>query len=315
MRQNNLISVIVPVYKVEKYLHACVDSLLRQTYRNLEIILVNDGSPDNCPQICDEYAKADKRIKVIHKQNGGVGEARNAGMQLAKGEYWGFVDSDDSVDEDYFEILMHAMLQYDADLVSCDSRVNELDSQKRSKLSHVLTRQEAFKKRYLCHGYFYNSICNKLCKKEVFSGVKFPDYKFAEDLSVSIKVMLNSSKLAYIDYAGYFYRQRNDSAMSNYGIQAYLNLYWVLETNEYPLLKEFPDIRNIIADVLIRQYIKICTCIISYDEQNHYCKIRNSSEKRIEELLQYLSGVNKVIAKFYLSYPRVFANVLKVLRE
>ena len=102
------ISVIVPVYKVEQYLKRCVDSILHQTFSDLEVILVDDGSPDNCPAMCDELAKADKRIRVIHKENGGLSSARNAGMKIAQGKYIGFVDSDDDVEPDMYETMLEA---------------------------------------------------------------------------------------------------------------------------------------------------------------------------------------------------------------
>ena len=109
MRTEELISVIVPVYKVEKYLNKCVQSIIQQTYTNLEIILVDDGSPDNCPQMCDEWAKKDSRIVVIHKKNGGLSDARNAGIAVAKGKYIGFVDSDDYIESTMYEDLYLAI--------------------------------------------------------------------------------------------------------------------------------------------------------------------------------------------------------------
>ena len=117
MVEKGLISIIVPVYKVENYLDRCVTTLLGQTYKNIEIILVDDGSPDNCPQLCDEYEKKDSRIKVIHKGNGGLGFARNSGLEVASGEYIAFVDSDDYVTEDMCEKLMSAAIKYHADIV------------------------------------------------------------------------------------------------------------------------------------------------------------------------------------------------------
>ena len=101
-----LISVIVPIYNVEKYLDRCVDSIINQTYKNLEIILVDDGSPDNCPQMCDDYAKKDSRIKVVHKENGGLSDARNVGMEVATGEYVSFIDSDDYISLDCYETVL-----------------------------------------------------------------------------------------------------------------------------------------------------------------------------------------------------------------
>ena len=116
-----LISIIIPVYKVEKYLKRCVDSVIGQTYPNLQIILVDDGSPDNCPQICDEYAAQDKRIEVIHQANAGVSNARNNGLKVAKGDYILFIDSDDYIAPDMCEKMLAFAQQTQADIVVCDS--------------------------------------------------------------------------------------------------------------------------------------------------------------------------------------------------
>ena len=115
----SLISVIVPVYKVENFLDRCVESIVGQTYENLEIILVDDGSPDNCPAICDNWAKKDGRIKVIHKENGGLSSARNAGLDVVTGEYFGFIDSDDWIEKDFFEFLITNALKENADISRC----------------------------------------------------------------------------------------------------------------------------------------------------------------------------------------------------
>ena len=121
--QNHLISVIVPVYNVEPYLKQCLDSIIAQTYTNMEIIIVDDGSPDNCPAICDLYAKADNRIKVIHKENGGLSSARNAGLEIAAGEYIGYIDSDDYIAPGMFEKMMLAMSCHsNAGVVTCSFR-------------------------------------------------------------------------------------------------------------------------------------------------------------------------------------------------
>ena len=114
-----LVSVVVPVYKVEKYINKCIDSIINQTYKNLEIILVDDGSPDRCPQICDEYAKKDNRIKVIHKKNSGLGAARNTGIDAAKGEYIGFVDSDDWIMPNMYEEMVNCCENYQVPICEC----------------------------------------------------------------------------------------------------------------------------------------------------------------------------------------------------
>ena len=113
------ISVIVPIYKTQKHLHKCVDSILAQTHRNLEVILVDDGSPDESGAICDDYAKKDSRIRVIHKPNGGLSDARNAGLEICTGEYIGFVDSDDWVGPTMYEVLLSHLLRFDADMSVC----------------------------------------------------------------------------------------------------------------------------------------------------------------------------------------------------
>lgn len=116
------ISVIVPIYKVENYLNRCVESIRKQTYRNLEIILVDDGSPDACGEMCDRYAQEDSRIRVIHKENGGLSDARNAGIEVATGEYIAFVDSDDWIDDKMYEVLYSTLLKYNADIAECSYR-------------------------------------------------------------------------------------------------------------------------------------------------------------------------------------------------
>ena len=119
MNSQPKISVIVPVYKTEGLLDRCVESIVGQTYKNLEIILVDDGSPDNCPAICDEWAEKDSRIRVIHKENGGLCSARNAGMDIAAGDYWGFVDSDDCIEPDMYQLLVENAASTQADISRC----------------------------------------------------------------------------------------------------------------------------------------------------------------------------------------------------
>ena len=117
--KNPLISVVVPIYKVEEYLQRCVDSIINQTYKNLEIILVDDGSPDSCPKMCDNFAKQDKRIKVIHKINAGVSEARNTGLEYATGDYVGFIDSDDYIHPTMYEKLLNGIKKENSDICMC----------------------------------------------------------------------------------------------------------------------------------------------------------------------------------------------------
>jgi glycosyltransferase involved in cell wall biosynthesis len=176
---NSLISVIVPVYKVEKYLPQCVDSILAQTYRNLEIILVDDGSPDSCPKICDEYAKKDGRVRVIHQKNAGVSAARNAGLDCAQGEYIGFVDWDDWIDAAMFQRLLALLKTYHTSIAICsftqyihsrnENKVLER-SPKRQIPKGVVTSDEAIQKIILSvDPVFCGSLCNKLFSADLFN--------------------------------------------------------------------------------------------------------------------------------------------------
>ena len=178
-----LISVIVPIYKVEKYLHKCIDSILAQTYTNLEIILVDDGSPDNCGKICDEYAAKDSRIKVIHQPNGGLSAARNAGLDIATGDYIGFVDSDDYIAPDMYEKLYNALVKNDADMAICDYQRfgNELPYDEMSLTTEVITGLQAMEKQNTVINCSFVVAWSKLYKSFIFSNVRFPVGKINED--------------------------------------------------------------------------------------------------------------------------------------
>ena len=185
-----LISVIVPVYNVENYLRACVDSIIAQTYDNLEIILVDDGSPDNCPAICDEYAEKDRRIKVIHKKNGGVSSARNVALGIITGNYVSFIDSDDYISSDYFE----KMINFEADVVVTES--NNV---------YGLHLVDEIKCNYYIWGGFIGP-CQKLYNRE-----KIRDIRFREDIIYNLEVLNRIESVFYIPFKGYYV---NDNPLS-----------------------------------------------------------------------------------------------------
>ncbi len=207
-----LISVIVPVYKVEPYLDRCVESIVNQTYRNLEIILVNDGSPDNCPQMCDAWAERDVRIKVIRKENGGLSDARNAGMAAATGELVSFIDSDDYITPDFIEALYHAMMQTSADVVECavdyvDEDGNILRQRCAAETSEM-DRLEALRRLILEDG-IYQTVWNKLYRREVC--IPFEKGKLHEDEFFTWQVFERIEKLAVVQKPMYHYLQRSSS--------------------------------------------------------------------------------------------------------
>lgn len=219
---SDVISVIVPIYKVEAYLRRCVDSICNQTYQNLEIILVDDGSPDGCGRICDEYALKDSRIRVVHKENGGLSDARNAGLDIAHGEYISFVDSDDYIDENMIEKLWAAVISEDGEMSLCefsyvddDYHILEEKNKKKSPIKNeVLTGVEAVQKLTDSSGQ-YTIACCKLYKKTLFRDVRFPKGKFHEDEFVSHVLFLKCNRVVCIGEALYYYVQRNDSIMGS----------------------------------------------------------------------------------------------------
>lgn len=216
MYENELISVIVPVYNIEKYLEKCVTSIVSQTYSNLEIILVDDGSTDQSGFLCDVYAEKDDRIHVIHKANAGLSDARNVGIENSKGKYISFVDSDDYIDSAYVESLYHTLMHFSADISICNfSKVYE---QGRTDdyvvASHaVITGKQAIQKLSERDSIYYIVAWNKLYKRELFANVKFPVGRINEDEFVIHRLFGQCDKIACLKDVLYFYYQRPDSIM------------------------------------------------------------------------------------------------------
>ncbi len=209
-----LISVIVPIYKVENYLPKCIDSILNQEYKNLEIFLVDDGSPDLCGKICDEYALKDSRIQVIHKPNGGLSDARNVALNIMTGEYVTFIDSDDYVSPQYISILWKLLNKYKADIAVSQYQAVKGETTKMLTISHVhdhiLERDEAVKMMFY-QKLFDNSAWGKLYKNYLFKEIQYPKGVIFEDLGTTYKLFLQCNNIAYTSAISYFYLQRKDS--------------------------------------------------------------------------------------------------------
>lgn len=203
-----LISVIVPVYNVENYLRACVDSIIAQTYENLEIILVDDGSPDNCPAICDEYAEKDRRIKVIHKSNLGASAARNDGMTHSTGKYVMFIDSDDTVSSDWIESLYASIQTNDFVIAGVTYIKNE------GKIARAPDERDLID---LIKSSLFGYACNKLYKREALIGQEYCS-GLREDLLFNLSLVSNGKTYAICDNCGYYYYQRHDSLLHSLSV-------------------------------------------------------------------------------------------------
>ena len=207
-------SVIIPVYKVEAYLTACVESVLAQTYRNFEIILVDDGSPDNCPQMCDELAARDSRIRVIHKENGGLSSARNTGIDAARGDYLAFLDSDDLWTPLFLERLYRAVEETGADMAVCLFRRfrGEIPTELPETVPTVaLTQQEAFECLFGVRNENMVVAPNKLYRRELFVAVRYPVGQIHEDEAVIHEIIGGTNTVAWVDEAHYLYREAPNS--------------------------------------------------------------------------------------------------------
>ena len=241
---DSLISVIVPIYKVEKYLKKCIESIQKQTYKNLEIILVDDGSPDKCGEICDEYAENDSRIIVIHKKNGGLSSARNAGIEIAKGDYIGFVDSDDYIEPYMYEKLLDAIEQNNSKLSVCAINYVFENGKKICKSKSSENRNfdffEAIKEMNT-YELFDMGAWSKLYKKDLFDDIRFPENKLSEDFFIMYKIFDKAQRISYVGIPCYNYLQRSESITKSKKINkdfveaAYEQMLYL--DNKYPQLK------------------------------------------------------------------------------
>lgn len=209
---NPKISVIIPVYNVEKYLHRCVDSVLNQTYKNIEVVLVDDGSPDNCPKICDDLACVDNRVKVIHKKNGGLSSARNAALDSPlSGDYVTFVDSDDWLELDTIEYCLDLIRNFDADVVQFE--FYETDSEKKSAVNKK-ERIETFDGKEILQQLMIMScwgVWGALYKTEVLENVRFREGKINEDIDYKYKILRNAQRMVYSNQKKYYYYQSGNT--------------------------------------------------------------------------------------------------------
>jgi len=238
------ISIIVPVYKVEDYLNRCVESIVNQEYQNLEIILVDDGSPDQCPQMCDAWAARDKRIRVIHKENGGQSSARNRGIELSTGEYLYFVDSDDYIAPELCRRAIECFEEDEAEIVVFDSccinRKGIACGGTETLRDEYLSQEQALEA--LLSGRINSYPWNKVYKREVFDGVRFPEGRVWEDVAIAPKLLLNARRIRCIPEALYYYCEREDSTVARITEKALADIY--LARNDcYTLLKQYsPEI-------------------------------------------------------------------------
>lgn len=276
-----LISVIVPVYNVEKYLKRCVDSILVQTYKNLEILLVNDGCTDNCPAICNDYAARDSRIVVINKKNGGLSDARNAALDVAKGEYIAFVDSDDYLAADYIEYLYRLLEEHDADISMCAFKKVYEGEALDVCIEHVtcLLAEEALEHLLYQRKFTASAYC-KLYKRSIFAEIRYPKGVYYEDLAIIHKVLDCCNKVVIGRQQKYYYYQRSNSIMNEK-----FNPKKMERMNIANSQKEYVDARHpdLVSATSFRCFLAGIQVFREIPKEKEYSKYLNEAWKQIKK--------------------------------
>lgn len=316
MKSNPLISVIIPVYKVESYLNECVDSVMNQTYTNLDIVLVDDGSPDNCPAMCDDYARKDSRIRVIHKSNGGLSSARNAGINSAHGEYISFIDSDDYVVPEYFERLYSMMESSGADISCCMYTTDaEKLSHESARECRIVSPSEAVIESLEFTG-VERSACMKLYRTKIFTsggGIYYTEGIISEDLAAMPDVFSAANYLVFTDSPMYFYRLQESSIMHTSYSSKYMDYYKSHEIALERAKKNFPDewprLSKHFRNDYIQNTMKIIreVCLSSDRNSQEYPAIISDLTKRIT----LLDAIGFMFSSAYL--PKKLATLLTAI--
>lgn len=314
-----MISVIVPVYKVEKYLQKCVESIQKQTYTDLEIILIDDGSPDTCGKICDDFANEDNRIKVIHKENEGLSAARNAGLQCANGEYITFVDSDDYISETCFEKMVNAITEYQTDIAMCGSMCvdesGKILSQDIFEEGKVYTGEEIVNEFVLP---LKTAVWNKLFRSEILINREFPKGRIhGEDLVFVTSFLSPETKLVTVGEKGYYYVKHAGSITTKgFSSKSFDEVYCKDKAYNH-IVKQFPKIKekaiiwkfksrmNVIRKMVVNNCLDddIYNLYLSWLVNNYgICKKNLRLKEKIEFMLCY---------KFLFIYKKIIDAVMK----
>lgn len=301
----SLISVIIPIYNVEKYLDKCVDSIINQTYKNLEIILVDDGSPDNCPKMCDDYAKKDSRIKVVHKENGGLSDARNAGMEVATGEYVSFIDSDDYISLDFYETLLETIVDNDSDIVECgvvkfyeDNSFDEYSDDLKVTNYDTLDGLEGL----INENPFKQHVWNKLYKSSVALDIPYAVGKLNEDEFWTYQVFGKAKKVTRINQTMYYYFQRNGSIMGNgYNIRRLDALEGKMNRQAY-IEKNFPILTTKAKVDLYGSCMFAYQSVLKFmsgNDKKKACKIIKDYKNRCKLTTDEINSITDSSKKYY----------------
>ncbi len=314
------ISIIVPVYKVEPYIHKCVDSILNQTFKDFELILVDDGSPDNCGKICDEYAQKDNRVKVIHKENGGQATARNAALDIARGEYIGFVDSDDYIEPDMYELLYTMCVGYNCDIANCSSTIYFKDRIQVNGGHGFMIHDTKEAMKIAIEGILYDEcLWTKLIRRSLFNGLRIPIGIAYEDTAFTYKLIDRADRVCCKGEPKYNYIKHDDSTMDraikNVKIDAvlvYKEMYNFME-------QSYPELCDLVILKLTNNTLSLMNLIIksgNFDKykENYFkiAKILNDKFSRTIRLKNYPMNVKILLIANKIN-PILYKQILKII--
>ena len=293
---NNLVSIIVPIYNVEQYLARCIESLLRQTYENIEIILVNDGSTDRSLEICEEFKQKDSRVQVIHKANGGLSSARNVGIETAKGDFLTFIDSDDFINERYVEILMQNASQDGLSIIQLQTFFEDETDVGRRVDPNLVSFQKYDRRKMLelfLTDNVYVSACGKMFPSKAFAEIRFPEGRIYEDFATLYKVYNLCDTFFVSDIALYYYFMRRNSITKKTFTNKNLDILIVYkEIEQFIRENDLGYLDNRFMDRKIRNYVTVFYKMKSAGAEDAY-------KPAFEEVRRYLKSLKwrPVLAK------------------
>ena len=282
-----LISVIIPVYQADKYLDECVQSVVNQTYKNLEIILVDDGSWDDSPELCDAWMKRDARIKVIHKENGGASSARNRGLDIAQGDYIGFIDSDDWVAETMYEEMITLMKQRECIIGCCESTKDktQLKQLQKGVTEDICYDTEGAIREFLLNREISSAVWDKLFSKELWKEIRFPEGETNEEAKLMIPLLVKAGKIAKRNKYLHFYRATEGSVTSS-----------VWKTNADIVLRNMQIIKAQIMELGLMRCMYACN---EYQAYSSFC-----TALHLDKNFERINNVAKSNLKKYISIMR-----------
>ncbi|OLR59196.1 hypothetical protein BHF70_05895 [Anaerostipes sp. 494a] len=260
MKSNQKVSIIIPVYNIAKYLKECLDSILAQTYPHFEILLIDDGSTDQSPQICDRYVEKDPRIKVIHKQNGGAASARNKGLDIATGDFVCFIDSDDSVKRNYIERLLDSLEVNEADISVCAYQYLYKNVIEHESMDYIgVISEKDFILRFLSD-WKSGLLWNKIFRASLIDNIRFEEGHKIDDEFFTYQIIMNAQKIVVIDEELYIYRMRASSVMQSKGANYEKMLqdrFEYLTKRYFDVIEKYPDLKQDYLENLIDNYIRL----------------------------------------------------------